>query len=348
MPGFSLFRETPMKTLLPSLLMATALLGSSSFAALSQEFPLTIAHKFGTTTIEAQPERIATVDFTGADNLIALGIDPVTVRYFSGNHPRAVWPWADALLGEDPEILRGELNFEQIAATNPDIIIAIQSGISEEDYQKLSLIAPVVAVPEGMGDYELSWDERALLAGRAIGLEAEAQAQIDAIRDTLASVVESHPEWSGLSATIAFTQSGNRTLPGVHTSYDIRSGVINDMGFVTPQAIDDLTGGDYAFYVNLSAEDIDLIEADVILWRHDNDDFNSIRNLFGRDRLAATMEGRDIFMDAELTSALSYGSLLSINYAIDRLVPMIETALDGDPATHADGRPADLLPLSAQ
>lgn len=326
-----------MKTLLAPVVTASLLSGLAT-AALAQGFPLTIEHKFGTTVIESQPERVASLDFSGADNLIALGVDPVTVRYFSGDYPRAVWPWADALLGEDPEILRGDLSFEQIAATDPDLIIAIQSGISQEDYEKLSLIAPVVAVPEGKGDYELSWNERALLAGRAIGQEAEAQGQVDAIRQTLAQIAETHPEWSGKSAVVAFTQGGNRTLPGGHTSYDVRAQFLADMGFVTPEAIDEMTQGEYAFFINLSSEEIDRLEADLIVWRYDNDDWATVLNLFGRDRLAATEDGRDVFMGAELTGALNHASLLSLPFAIERIVPMIEAALDGDPSTHADDR----------
>ncbi len=334
------------RPLVPAIVTAS-LFAVMATAAPAQDFPLTIAHKFGTTVIESQPERVASLDFSGADNLIALGIDPVTVRYFSGDYPRAVWPWADALMGADPEILRGEINFEQIATTDPDVIIAIQSGITEDDYEKLSLIAPVVAVPEGKGDYELSWDERALLAGRAVGLETEAQAQVDAIGATLAQVAQDHPQWSDMCAVVAFTQGGDRTLPGGHTSYDVRAQLLGDMGFVTPEAIDALTEGEYAFYINLSAEQIDRLEADLIVWRYDNSDWETVIDLFGRDRLAATEDGRDIYMDAELTGALSHASLLSLPFAIERLVPMIEAALDGDPATHADGRPAALMPVAA-
>jgi iron complex transport system substrate-binding protein len=331
-----------MKFLLVPATIAASLLSVVATAALAQDFPLTIEHKFGATVIESQPERVASLDFSGADNLIALGVDPITVRYFSGNYPRAVWPWADALLGDDPEILRGDLNFEQIAATNPDVIIAIQSGITEEDYETLSLIAPVVAVPEGMGDYELSWEERALLAGRAIGREAQAQEQVDAIRNTLAEIAESHPDWSGKTAIVAFTQSGDRTQPGGHTSYDVRAQFLGDMGFVTPAAIDEMTAGEYAFYVNLSSEEIDHLEAYLLVWRHDNDNWASVQNLFGRDRLKATQEGRDVFMGPELTGALNHASLLSLPFAIEQLVPMIEAVLDGDPTTHTDGRPAEL------
>ncbi len=38
--------------------------------ALAQDVPLTIEHKFGTTVIEQEPERVASLDFNGADRLM--------------------------------------------------------------------------------------------------------------------------------------------------------------------------------------------------------------------------------------------------------------------------------------
>ncbi len=48
---------------------------------------------------------MATVDFNGADNLLALGVQPVTVRDWFGEQPRAVWAWGDPLLEGTPTIL---------------------------------------------------------------------------------------------------------------------------------------------------------------------------------------------------------------------------------------------------
>lgn len=108
---------------------------------------MTITHKFGTTVITAPPARIASVDYAGADDLLALGIQPVAIRYWYGDYDVAVWPWAAPLLTGTPAILRRDLNFEQIAATEPDLIIALWSGIDQNEYAQLSQIAPVFAVP---------------------------------------------------------------------------------------------------------------------------------------------------------------------------------------------------------
>lgn len=314
---------------------------STSLAVQAQDFPLTIEHKFGASIIPEMPERVATLDFTGADNLLALGVQPVTVRYWYGDYPRAVWPWADALLEGSPEILRGDLNFEQIASTSPDVIIAIASGISADDYEKLSLIAPVVAVPEGKGDYELSWAERIVITGRAIGKEAEAVAKMEAIRDRLSAVADTHPEWAGKSTVLAYATADGQT--GGYTSYDMRSQILSDMGFSIAPAVDDVLGGEYSFYVYFSPEEIFRLDSDLLIWFAASDKWEPIRELPGRTFLQATQEGRDLFVGRQVASAFSHGSLLSLPFAIDSLVPMIEAALDGDPRTYADDRPGDLV-----
>lgn len=327
-------------TRLMAALMA-ALGGIVLFAttSLAQDFPLTIEHKFGTTVIPERPERVASVDYNGADNLLALGIQPVAIRYWYGDHPRAVWPWAEPLLEGAPEILRGDLNFEQIAATDPDVIIAISSGITAEEHDKLSLIAPTVAVPQGVGDYALDWDRQALIAGRVVGREAEAEAEVAAIRDRLADVAEAHPDWQGKTASVAFTWEADS--PGAYTSEDIRPQILSRMGFETPAEVDALATGDDAFAIRMSPEDMSPIDGDLIVWVTTDDAYANVLDLPARPFLEAVQEGREVFTNTELGSAFSHGSMLSLPYAIDRLVPMIETALDGDPTTHADDRPQD-------
>ncbi|WP_404400407.1 ABC transporter substrate-binding protein [Pelagibacterium halotolerans] len=313
---------------------AVSLAAAVSAPVMAQDFPLTIEHKFGTTVIADKPERIASVDYGGADNLLALGIQPVTIRYWYGDYPRGVWPWADDFLEGEPALLQGDLDFEAIAATDPDVIIALYSGITDKDYEALSRIAPVVAVPEGVGDYALAWDELAITVGRAVGEAAAAQEQVDAIRARLADIAAEHPEWAGKSAAI-----GNVWLdtPGAYTSRDVRQRILEAMGFVTPPAIDALAQED-DFYVDLSPEDLSPIDADVTLWFFD-ETLDPIHDLTAWRFMASTQEGRDAYLGPLLTGAFSHASLLSLPYTIGRLEPILEAALDGDPQTHADDRP---------
>ncbi|MEZ5252074.1 MAG: ABC transporter substrate-binding protein [Ilumatobacteraceae bacterium] len=118
-------------------------------------FPVTIEHKYGETTIEAEPMRVVSVGFGEHDNLLAIGVVPVAVRDWYGEQPYATWPWAQDELGDaTPEVLSStELNFEQIAALEPDLILGIASGMTDSDYATLSAIAPTVAQPADYVDY---------------------------------------------------------------------------------------------------------------------------------------------------------------------------------------------------
>jgi iron complex transport system substrate-binding protein len=308
--------------------------------ALSQEFPLTLEHRFGTSVIPEAPIRVASVDYAGADDLLALGVQPVTIRDWYGDHPRAVWPWAEPLLTDpDPVILRGDLDFEAIAAADPDVILALWSGIDQEQYDKLSLIAPVVAVPEGVGDYALSWDTRALLTGQAIGRAADARAQVDGINARLDAVAAAHPDWQGLTAAVAHNWDGT---PGAYTATDIRPQILARLGFVNAPGVEALISEPDQFTVDLSPEDLSPLDVDLLLWVSTDDLFSNVIDMPARAFLPGVTDGREVFVGAELTAAFSHASLLSLPFAIDALVPMIAAARDGDPTTHADQRPEGL------
>jgi iron complex transport system substrate-binding protein len=318
------------------LAIAMCLCSAVSFA---QSFPLTIEHKFGETTIPAKPSRVASVDYGGQDNLLALGVQPIVMRYWWGEHPYGVWKWAEPYFKSEPVLLKGDMDFEAIAAEKPDVIIALYSGIDEVAYNKLSLIAPVIAVPAGIGDYNLAWDKRALLTGRALGLEAEAKAQIKAIDEKLAAAAAAHPDWQGKSLVMVQPWADGVSI-SAYSENNMRSHLFAQLGFATTAEVNALAAKNPdKSYVMLSAEDPSPLNADLIIWELEHEERRAqILNLAMYSFLDATKEGREVFVGHELSGAFSHLSLLSLPYAIDNLVPMIEAALDGDPETHADNR----------
>lgn len=305
-------------------LAAVFCLAAGALAA--QEFPLVLDNKFGRTVIESRPERVATVDFAGADDLLALGIQPVTIRDWYGGFEHGLWPWAAGHLRTDPQILRGEINYEQIAGADPDVILALWSGIGAADYERLSRIAPVVAVPEGMGDFSLPWDQRALLVGRATGREAEAEAAIARIRKRMDDIATAHPDWQGRTASVAFYISGNL---GAYTAQDVRVQLLARLGLVPPDTLTGLAGWDGGFSVTLSEEALSVLEADLILWTMPDGDLTAPERVIMRPYLGAVRSGREVLAGKLLTGAMSHASLLSLPWALDRLEPAIEAALVG-------------------
>ena len=256
----------------------------------------------------------------------------MALRDWYGEQPNSVWPWAQDELGDaTPEVLPStELNFEQIAALEPDLIVGVWSGITAEDYELLSAIAPTVAQPDTYDDYGTPWQEQTMILGAATGRTAEAEAVVADVEGQIIKAREAHPEWEGQTSSVAFvTEEG----PGAYASQDIRSRFMQDLGFVIPEVND--TDETNSFYMQLSAEDITALDVDVLVWVIGTSEaLDGILNqLPTRQSLNAYAEGREIFADVELSGAFSHSSPLSLEFVLDRMIPEIEAAADGDPAT---------------
>lgn len=293
-------------------------------------FPVTIEHKFGETTIEAQPERVVSIGFAEHDGLLAIGVDPVGVRDWYGDQPYATWPWAQDELGDSqPGVIPAdELNFEQIAALQPDLIIGISSGMTESDYATLSAIAPTVAQSDDYIEYGVPWDVSLEIAGRATGRSEEAAAVIAETEAMFDDVRAAHPDWEGKTVAVAYVYE----TPGAYASGDARPLALARLGLVTPPEFDELAGDEFWFVV--SNEELPLLDADVMIWLvSDPTGAEVIKNLALRPSLTAFQEGREIVADAELSGAFSHAGPLSFPYVLERLVPELELALDGDPST---------------
>jgi iron complex transport system substrate-binding protein len=294
-------------------------------------FPVTITHKYGTTVIPSAPERVVTVGFNDQDSLLALGVVPIAIRDWYGDQPSATWPWAQAALGSaKPTVLPSDaLNFEQIAALKPDLLVGVSSGMTKDDYDTLSKIAPTIAQPGEYVDYGTPWQAQTTLIGAAVGKPGEAATLISGIEADYAEVKAAHPEFAGKTAAVAFFFNDQ---PGAYSSQDIRSRLLSDLGFVIPKEYDTIAGS--AFYASFSAEQISLLDVNALIWIiSDPTGIAAIKASPLRNGLTALTEGREVFTDQLTAGAFSFSSPLSIPYLLDELVPDLSAAVDGDPAT---------------
>jgi iron complex transport system substrate-binding protein len=296
-------------------------------------FPVRIEHKFGTSEVEAPPERVVTVGWTEQDIALALGVPPVASREFLGGYDWRNRPWARGMPGASDVELVGqeEINVERVAATRPDVLIGVNSGMSERDYDKLSKIAPTVPQSDEFIDFGVPWQEQTRVTGRALGLEEKADQLVAEVEEKFAQAREENPEFEGKTAALAYA-SGDGGF-GAYATGDYRVRFFEDLGFETPKAIDELAGD--SFYVDFSAERLRLIDQDVVVMfakREDVIDHPVYR------RLDAVREDRVIYLDLEdqLAGALGYSSPISLPYAIDEAVPRLAAAIDGDPKTKVE------------
>jgi iron complex transport system substrate-binding protein len=313
----------------------TATPAAGSSAAGPAAFPVSIEHKYGTTEITKAPERVVVVGLTEQDALLALGVVPVATTKWFGENPGEIWPWAKEKLGSAkvPEVLTDTdgVQIEKIAGLRPDLIVAMYSGLNQEDYATLSKLAPVVAQPKDTVDYGAAWDVITTTVGKAVGKSAEAEKLVSDTNALLASVATEHPEFKGKTGLMATTYQGYY----VYGPQDPRGRLLVALGFTLPEGLGEITGKEFG--ANISKERIDLLDTDALVWLIE--DYDKDKAKLRADPLYAALgvakkEG-DVYLEnyETLGSATSFISVLSLPYLLDGLVPQLAAAADGDPAT---------------
>lgn len=227
------------------------------------QFPKTIEHAFGTTTIEEKPERVATVAWANHEVPLALGVVPVgfAAAGFGDDNGDGLLPWVSARLREldaDTPVLFDEgdgIDFEAVAATQPDVILAAYSGLSQADYDTLSMIAPVVAYPES--PWSTDWREMIRVNSAGMGMTAEGEALIDRLEAQIADSVAGYPELNDKSAMfITHLDATNLSVLRFYTANDTRVKFFEDLGMHSPESVSQVTG-EGQFSGEVSVEQID-------------------------------------------------------------------------------------------
>jgi iron complex transport system substrate-binding protein len=292
-------------------------------------FPVTVEHKFGSTTVEEAPERVVTVGYTDQDATLAVGVVPVAVGDFLGGYDWRDRPWAqDALGGAQPKVVAGQqINFEAVAAQRPDLIIAINAGLKKADYDKLARIAPTVAQSGDYIDFGMPWDEQTMLVARALGQEQRGREVVERLEEKFAQVRDEHPEFAGKSGILAY---GGLDGYGAYATGDTRSRFFTDLGFELPEKVDDLAGE--SFFTEFSQEQFRLLDQELVAMYGSEDDV--LANPVVK-RLDAAQKDRIVFIELtdQFAGALGFASALSLDWLLDHEVDAIAAAVDGDPST---------------
>jgi iron complex transport system substrate-binding protein len=320
--------------------MALAALASLAAPAAAQQFPVTIDHIYGSTTIEEKPLRVVSVGFHEQDFLYSLGVAPVGVKEWFGDKPYATWPWAeDARLavGAEPEVLEGEgINLEWVLAQDPDLIIAIYVFMDEPLYTELAKIAPTIVTPAGYEPWGAPWSEELRVIDLATsGGTDKADAIIADFDARYAAVRAEYPELAGVTGTNIYYEGDGAF--SAWSSDDLASKFLVDLGLVFPPELDPLAREDNR--IDISAENANLLEMDVAIWPVSDPAENlqaTVEALPTYQSLNLAKEGRSIWLDdgqGIAYAAMSWQTPLSLGYLLDILPPALAAAADGDPAT---------------
>jgi len=240
--------------------------GADAPAAGTDAFPVTVEHAFGETTIESKPERIATVAWANHEVPLALGVVPVGMSKatWGDDDGDGVLPWVEEKLEEldaDTPTLFDETDgiaFEAVAATQPDLILATYSGLTESEYETLSKIAPVVAYPD------IAWattvQDMITISSTAMGMADEGEQLVADLDAQVQAAYADHPELDGQSIMFSYIDPTDLSQVGFYTTHDTRPGFLADMGMTMPAVVTEASAGTEEFYVTRSAEDLDAFD----------------------------------------------------------------------------------------
>jgi iron complex transport system substrate-binding protein len=123
----------------------------------------------------------------------------------------------------------------------------------------------------------------------------------------------------------------------VYGPEDPRGRFLQALGFELPPDLVEVTGEQFGG--NVSEERADMLDVDALVWL-DADDAEGVLGGPLYESFAVHQEGREVFLDSfddPLGAATSFVTVLSVEFLVDGLVPKLAAAVDGNPATDADG-----------
>ncbi|PRX97703.1 ABC transporter substrate-binding protein [Allonocardiopsis opalescens] len=315
-------RSASARTLAAALLLAaTAGCGALETAAGSvgtdsREGAITVEHRFGTTTLDAVPERIVTIDLQWTDVMLAMGVEPVgyTVDPFM---PESGVPWQQ--LPADAAALPtvDGLPVERIAELQPDLIVGNHSIADEQTYQLLSEIAPTIPDLDELqvGD----WRNLTRAAGQVLGDPEAAQGVIDSVDGEVAAAAGELSALDGRTFALAQYIVGD-SLVVVADEQDGSSLFFQGLGMelYPPVATEGAETGQPR--LSVSTERSDLLRADLLAFLVNGGDESDLADIPGFDRLPGTVA----VLDYPTIVGLNTPTPLSIPHALAELRPYLE------------------------
>ncbi|VXB50848.1 ABC transporter substrate-binding protein [Microbacterium sp. 8M] len=296
-------------------------------------FPATVEHVYGKTVIESAPKNVAAIGWGSFDAAIALGTVPVTIpkATFGDSDGDGYLQWTkEALTSEKAKLpaLHDETDgipYEKIADTAPDLILGANSGLTKQEYDTLTKIAPTVAYPGA--PWGTSWRESTTMIGAALGKAAEAEALIADTEKAMSTEMAKYPAATGKTGMVMWVDAKDLGKVQYYTPSDTRVQYLNDLGFATPQSIKDLAKGEKGFVGTISAEQADRLDADVAVIYVQGGDLSTLQKDPLLSRIPAVKKGAVALMDDEaLLMAVSAPTVLSIPWALPTYAKMLGEA----------------------
>ena len=298
----------------------------------SGEYPIKIQHAYGETVIESEPKNIATISWGNHDVPLALGVVPVGVSKanYGKSDENGLLPWTAQKykeLGVEKPVVYDDidgLDYEAISDSNPDVILAAYSGITQEEYDLLSQIAPVVAYPKNA--WQTLWREQITMDATAMGKQAEGEKLVKDLDALIKEKTANYTDLKGKTAVFCYFNPADLGKFYIYLPTDPRAAYLTDLGLAFPESISKL-GAD-SFSIEVSAENIDVLKDADILVAYGNDD---LLKALQSDALLGTVPAVKngavaLIEDGSVLSASCTPSALSIPATIDEYLEILGAA----------------------
>lgn len=309
--------------------------GGSDAGGAAADFPRTIEHVYGSTKIEKQPTKIATVSWVNHDVCLALGVVPAGMpeTAFGGNANKST-DWFDAKLkqlgGTMPKMYAETdgPNFTEIAALQPDIILAAYSGITKEQYDQLSKIAPTIAYPKDAVAFGTKWQDSTTMIGKALGRDAQAKTVIKDVTKQLDDYAAKNTALKDTTFLYGTFDPNADTKIALYTDVDNRPRFLEELGMKQAKVVTDNTKDDKSFFLSWSPEQADQLVADILVsWAKDASMAQTLKSDPLLSKIPAVQKDTFVLQtDEQQVLSISASSPLSLPWALEHTVPAITDA----------------------
>lgn len=316
--------------------------GSSASSAASDgggngaTYPRTVTHVYGTTTIPAQPTRVATISWVNPDTVLALGVVPIGMDAVTwGGNAQQRTDWIDARIaelgGQMPTLYAATdgIDTDGIAASTPDLIVAAYSGLTSEQYETLSKIAPTIAYPEHTPAWGTSWQDSLTLTGAALGKEAEAASVIESVEGAIGDFAAQHASLAGTTFLYGTIDPAAADQISLYTDVDNRPRFLEELGMSNAPIVT-ANQNETDFFLTWPPERADELESDILIsWFNDDAAVQAVQADPLLSRIPAIQRGTFVAQsDQQQALALSAASALSLPWALTHVMDPIVHAAD--------------------
>lgn len=288
-------------------------------------FPATVQTKFGEVKIEEKPQRVVALGWGDAETALSLGVEPVGASDWLAFGGEGIGPWMTKKYTNPPTMIGTmEPSYEQIAALRPDLILDVKGSGDQQRHQRLSSIAPTVGIPKDGDNFLTPTNEQTTMIATALGEQEQGKKLNQEVQDKFAAAAAAHPNWKGKSFAAATKTSEGW---GAYVKGSDRVTFLENLGFtLTPKiaaAQPDATG----FSTQLAAENLSDLDSDVVVAFPIFVDTAQVTNDPAFRSVPAVRQGHAVVIDGDLAKAYSLGTTTATSYAIDQLVPKLETSI---------------------